>query len=104
MIENALRVGSVFARLKRFHMRHLPVGCRLDDAQIGLERFDSQQPVVIGRLILRGDSQPNVVGIKICQGKTPLYSWERSMLKPDFRRVGGAVRGCYVENESRADA
>jgi hypothetical protein len=41
-------------------MPHLPIGGILNHLGIGLEQVDTQQPVVVRRLIFQRDSQPRV--------------------------------------------
>ena len=58
-----LHIGSGGATLD---VDHLPIGGSFDDFQIALESFQRQQPIEIGRLVLRRNAEPLVVGIEVC--------------------------------------
>ncbi len=89
--------------LKRAHVGHLAIGRRLDDFRIVLERSDPQQPVEVGRLLMRRDAQPLVVRIEAlfhgdgsCQDSRPGRSIGKRVRAMETQRrrstIGGAGR------------
>src|SRR5438067_1989854 len=64
LVQQSLRVGGVCAKLVRPHMEHLPVGSVFDDVEVRLKKLQPEQPVKIGWLLGRRNSEPGVVGVK----------------------------------------
>ena len=54
----------MFSCSSLLEVRHLAIRGGVDDLGVGLEKIDSQEPVVVGRLIFRGDAKPFVVRVE----------------------------------------
>jgi len=52
------------AILKRFYVRHLPVGGIADDVAVGLEGLQAKQSVMVWGLVLGWNSEPVVEVVK----------------------------------------
>jgi hypothetical protein len=59
------------ARLKSAQVDDSLIGRTFDDVIIALEEFDTQQSVVMGRLVLGRNAQPLVIGVKRISHHTP---------------------------------
>ena len=88
MIEHTLAVGRVAAILEGSHMGHLAISGVLNDIRIGFKARNPQQSVVVHRLLVWGDSQPDVVWIERfrhrCRDLTllpPVWDRERDALR-----------------------
>jgi hypothetical protein len=64
-VQQALRVGGVFARLKRPQMAHPLAGGVLDDRGVRFQRRDAEQSIVIGRLLIWWNAEPLVIRIEL---------------------------------------
>jgi len=54
----------MLVRSHTFDIAHLPVSGTFDNLAISLEQLQSEQPIVIGRLVTRRNAQPFVIRIK----------------------------------------
>jgi hypothetical protein len=73
MIEDPLGVRRILSGLESLDVGHLPVCRRLNDPRVRLKPLHAQQPVMVRRLMLGGNSQPDVIGIEVCQA-SPLQA------------------------------
>ncbi len=55
----------MLARLQAAEMSHPLIGGMLDDVRIGLKGLDGQQPVMMRRLILRRNTEPDTIRVEI---------------------------------------
>ena len=62
--QEILRELDVFSDLDRLQERHPLVGGVRDDRRAAFKQGDAQELVMIGRLFVRRDAQPLVIGIK----------------------------------------
>src|SRR5687767_6450962 len=54
----------MLARFVSLDVGHLAIGGGLDHVEVGLEQADSQQPVMVRRLVFGRNAQPLVIGIE----------------------------------------
>ena len=64
LVQQQLRLVGSPAGLESAYVRHLPIGRTFDDVGIALEQLYPQQAIVVGWLLLRGNPQPFIIGIK----------------------------------------
>ncbi|MGA2257036.1 MAG: hypothetical protein ABSG53_20485 [Thermoguttaceae bacterium] len=64
LVEDFLAEGRMLACLERPDVGHLPVGGTSNYVGVRLEHPDSEQPIVIGRLIRLRNTKPFVVGVE----------------------------------------
>ena len=77
-VQQPLGQRAILPRLKRPQMGHLAIGSAIDHVAIGLEKFETQQPILVRRLLLRRNSEPNMIRIEIfCHGNPPNSRAER---------------------------
>ncbi len=64
LVEQALRVGRVRPGLERAQVAHALVRGMGDHVRIGFEQLDAQEPIVVGRLLIGRNAQPDVIWIE----------------------------------------
>jgi len=64
LVQDSLRIRRVLPELMATEMGHLPIGRVTDDFRVRLESFDTQEPVVVRRVILRWNTKPTMIGVE----------------------------------------